>query len=269
MTAINSRLKLNHKLTQFVIVLVLAYLFFRFGIPVLSEALTGVAAPVPSHLLWTIYMPTVALVILLYVSADEAAWAEFKAPLQALLLERERRGLVLLRWAILVALPLLAGWLAYLQVRPSVTPPAELRSIHPAPPDAITVAGETTDLRTAVNPFRDEHGNADPEAVAAGEAVYGRHCVYCHGDALDSDGIFAGAFRPRPADFTDPGTIAQLQESYLFWRIAKGGPGLPPEGKGWNSAMPAWEETLSTDEIWQVILYLYAATGQQPRAVGE
>jgi mono/diheme cytochrome c family protein len=131
------------------------------------------------------------------------------------------------------------------------------------------VEGETINLRTAVNPFRGANGAPDPDALAAGKEVYGQYCVYCHGDALTGDGFFADALRPRPADFTDPGTIAQLQESFLFWRIAKGGPGMPPEGKGWNSAMPAWEGTLTRDEIWQVILYLYDATNQQPRAVGE
>jgi len=47
-----------------------------------------------------------------------------------------------------------------------------------------------------------------------------------------------------------------------------GSPGLPPEGQGWNSAMPAWEGTLSEEEIWQVILYLYDATNQRPREAG-
>ncbi|MCI0398750.1 MAG: cytochrome c [Chloroflexi bacterium] len=267
MAAINSSLK--HKLAQFLLVLVLAYLFFRFGIPALALLLTGTPAPVPTHLLWAIYMPTMALVMLLFVSANEAAWREFKAPLRTLVVERERRGVVLLRQVILVALPLLAGLWAFFQVRPSADPPAELRSVHPAPPDSVTVDGEVINLRTAVNPFRGPDGLPDPEALAAGKAIYGRNCVYCHGDALDSDGLFASALRPRPADFTDPGTIAQLQESYLFWRIAQGGPGLPPEGKGWNSAMPAWEGTLSRDEIWQVILYLYDATGQHPRQAGE
>ena len=62
------------------------------------------------------------------------------------------------------------------------------------------------------------------------------------------------------------GTIAQLSESFVFWRIAKGGPGLPREGTPWNSAMPVWENFLSEDEIWSVIIYLYEQTGRQPRA---
>jgi hypothetical protein len=60
-----------------------------------------------------------------------------------------------------------------------------------------------------------------------------------------------------------------LTESFLFWRIAKGGPGLPGESTPWDSAMPVWENFLSEKEIWQVILYLYDATPWEPRTWGE
>ena len=61
------------------------------------------------------------------------------------------------------------------------------------------------------------------------------------------------------------GTIAQLTESFVFWRIAKGGPGLPREGGPWNSAMPIWEDFLSADDIWSVTLFLYEQAGVSPR----
>ena len=54
----------------------------------------------------------------------------------------------------------------------------------------------------------------------------------------------------------------------MFWRIAKGGPGLPREGTPWNSAMPAWEDLLTEDEIWAVIIFLYEQTGLAAAAVG-
>ncbi|MGH2621162.1 MAG: c-type cytochrome [Anaerolineales bacterium] len=258
-----------HKLGQFALVLIGAYLLFRLGVPWFSGLLTGQSAPVPAHLLWTIYMPIVLLVMLLFVSANEESWREFQRPLRELIVEQDRAAVIWTRRVFSVGLPLLAGLFAYLQVRPEVSAPPELRSVHPAPPSRLTLDGESIDLRTAVSPFRDSAGDPDPAALAEGKAIYGQYCVLCHGDNLAGNGLFAGRLRPRPADFTDPGTIAQLQESYLFWRIATGGPGLPPEGKGWNSAMPAWEGTLHADQIWKVILYLYEATGQQPRALSE
>jgi len=259
----------EHKLGQFGLVLIAAYLFFRLGVPWVSGALTGQSAPVPAHLLWTIYMPIVLLVMLLFVSANEESWQEFQRPLRELILEQDRAAVIWSRRVLGVGVPLLAGLFAFLQVRPEVSAPPELRSVHPAPPSRLTLESESIDLRTAANPFRDPAGAPDPAALAEGKAIYGQYCVFCHGDTLAGNGLFAGRLRPRPADFTDPGTIAQLQESYLFWRIATGGPGLPSEGKGWNSAMPAWEGTLDADQIWKVILYLYEATGQQPRALSE
>jgi mono/diheme cytochrome c family protein len=79
----------------------------------------------------------------------------------------------------------------------------------------------------------------------------------CHGDDLAGNGYFAHGFNPAPIDFTNAGTLPQLTESFVFWRIAKGGPGLPREGRPWNSAMPAWEDVLTEEEIWSVIVYLY------------
>ena len=102
-------------------------------------------------------------------------------------------------------------------------------------------------------------------AVAKGKTVYYQNCVFCHGDNLEGDGLYAHGLNPIPANLADPGTIAQLQESYLFWRIAKGGPGLPPEATPWDSAMPAWEKFLSEEQIWQVIAFLYDFTGARPR----
>ena len=54
---------------------------------------------------------------------------------------------------------------------------------------------------------------------------------------MGGDGIFAYALDPIPANFADATTIAMLQETYLFWRIAKGGPGLPKGGGPWSSSM--------------------------------
>ncbi|MFO0767180.1 MAG: hypothetical protein U0231_10395 [Nitrospiraceae bacterium] len=42
-----------------------------------------------------------------------------------------------------------------------------------------------------------------------------------------------------------------LQESFLFWRIKKGGVGLPVEGMPWKSAMPRWELEMSDEDIWK------------------
>ena len=55
-------------------------------------------------------------------------------------------------------------------------------------------------------------------------------------------------------------------ESFFFWRIAKGGPGLPEEATPYDSTMPQWEKFLTEDDIWSVMLFLYDYTEFQPRA---
>jgi len=89
--------------------------------------------------------------------------------------------------------------------------------------------------------------------------------MFCHGDYLDGAGHFAEAFNPLPANFRDSGTLSMLEEAYVFWRVADGGPGLPDGATPWNSAMPAWEDFLTEEEIWQVVLYIYEGSGSTPR----
>jgi len=101
--------------------------------------------------------------------------------------------------------------------------------------------------------------------VREGGEIFFQNCHFCHGDNLNGRGLHAFAFNPIPANFTDPGTIAQLQETFIFWRVSKGGIGLPREGFPWASVMPPWEQHLTTDEIWKVVLFEYWHTGYYPR----
>ena len=147
-------------------------------------------------------------------------------------------------------------------------PPVELRSAHPAPPAVFKAYGKEFDLSTLENPYR-KMEKADPAAfkdlIEDGGEVYFKNCVFCHGAKLDGRGHYAHALDPLPMPFTGGDTIAQLQESYVFWRVVKGGPGLPREGGPSISSMPSWEGSLSEDEVWKVILFLYDYTGNRPR----
>lgn len=241
---------LRSKFLQAALVLVATFLFFRFGI----------RPPAP----WSVvrlYMTITVFAVLVYVSSDSASWEAFLRPLRSTLVDDSKRQI---RLALMVILPLLVGYYTYSRAAAEPGAPPELRAVHPAPPASISFRGKAIDVQGLENPLRKDAANFRKH-VAEGAAIYIKNCVYCHGDNLDGNGPFAGAFNPRPANFTDPGTIAMLQESYLFWRIAKGGPGLPKESAPWNSVMPAWEDRLSQDDIWNVIMYLYDATGYQPR----
>jgi len=250
---------LRHPFWQAAALLVLAYAVFEFGIAYIPPLFGVESAPVPNSVLWQ-YMLTALVGILLYVSDNEERWRRFKQPIRSALVDPGKRPV---RVALLILVPALVGWLTYSQVRPSVAAPIQLRSIHPAPPTSITFRDRTIQLAGLENPLRADGSIA--EDYEAGKRIYYQNCLPCHGDLMDGDGHYAHGFDPRPLDFTDNGTIAQLTESFVFWRIAKGGPGLPAEGTPWNSAMPAWEPILTEEEIWAVTIFLYEQTGWTPR----
>lgn len=250
---------LGHPFWQAVLLLVAAYLVFAFGVAYVPPLFGLTSAPVPKSVLAQ-YLLTALVGILIYVSSDEARWKRFKAPIHATMVDADRRWL---RIPLLVLIPVLVGFATYAQTRPRIAAPIELRSIHPAPPGQITFRGKTLRLTGLANPLR-ERGSTT-EHFATGKRVYYQNCVACHGDRLDGQGHYAHGFSPTPLSFADPGTISQLTESFVFWRIAKGGPGLPREGAPWHSAMPVWEDYLTEDEIWAVIIFLYDQSGWKPR----
>ncbi len=246
---------MKHPFWQAVGILALAFVVIEWGIPLLPGS-----ALVPASVVLQ-YMVTVLAGVLIYVSDDEARWRTFREPITAALVERRLKPV---RMGGLVVVPLLVGWIAYGQVRRAVQAPPNLRSIHPAPPAEITFRGKPMTLTGLDNPLR-QHADSLAFYVGEGKRIYYQNCLPCHGDHLDGLGHFAPGFNPLPANFQDNGTIAQLTESFVFWRIAKGGPGLPREGTPWNSAMPKWEDFLTEREIWQVVLFLYDQTGWKPR----
>jgi mono/diheme cytochrome c family protein len=250
---------LRHPFWQAVLLLALAYVLFRFGIAYLPPLLGMHSAPVPASVL-TQFMAIALAGVLIYVSDSEQRWREFKQPIGAALVDPDKRWI---RGALLVLLPVLVGFMTWQRVRPRIEAGVQLRSIHPAPPGTISFRGQTMTLAGLENPLRKEGNFADH--VAEGRRIYYENCHFCHGDRFDGQGNYAHAFNPAPLSFADNGTIAQLTESYVFWRVAKGGPGLPREGTPWNSAMPAWENFLTEREIWAVILFLYEQTGWHPR----
>ena len=222
----------------------------------------GVQPPIPGQVMG-LYMSIATVAILIYVLADQARTQAFLAPLVALL--RERR-LVVPRVLVLCALPLLLSWFTYNAVRPRFDPPFEARTIHPEPPATFPLHGNDFDVLGARRPPGME---VNEENLAAGRRLYFRNCMFCHGDNLDGKGHFADALNPLPANFRDSGTISQLEEGFVYWRIATGGPGLPQAATPWNSSMPVWQDFLSEQEIWQVIAFIYHASGSTPRTWGE
>ena len=225
----------------------------------------GFTAPIPASVVM-LYMGIISLGILAYMSSSQERRDEVSRPLIRLMTEKRYTALLA---AIVVAIPALAAANVYVQMNVPIQPPLFSRTVHPASPPEITVHDKKIDL-DGENPFRHLETSNPAEFrthVENGRKVFYRNCVFCHGDSLSANGMFAHGLDPIPTNFHD--TIPQLRETFLFWRISKGGPGLPEEGGPWDTAMPAWEKFLKEDEMWDAILFLYDYTGLRPRAKEE
>jgi hypothetical protein len=228
----------------------------------------GFTAPIPASVIF-IYMGIISLAILAYMSSSEERRDEVSRPLIRFMTEKRYTALLA---ATVIAIPALAAANVYVQMSVPLQPPLFSRTVHPASPSEITVHNKKIELDAGENPFRQLETSNPAEFrkhVENGRQVYYRNCVFCHGDNLSGNGMFVHALDPIPTNFADAGTIAMLRETFLFWRISKGGPGLPDEGGPWDTAMPAWEKFLKEDEIWDAILFLYDFTGRKPRAKEE
>lgn len=204
--------------------------------------------PTPSTLLlW--YMILAVLGALVYVSTSDLKWVNF---LSFILPAEDDKTKALLQKLLLIAFPVLVGWFVYSGTAPGTASPVELRIQHP------TLLQKYEKLE---NPYADADKETKRKCVEEGKILYQQNCRPCHGSKADGNGPFANSFRLRPINFTDPGTIATVVESFAFWRIKEGGPGLPDGSTPWDSAMPSWEDTLTDDQIWKIIMGEYVTAG--------
>ena len=236
---------MGRSLLKPIIVMVGMYIFLKFALPVIPGS-----APLPSSLIFLYLLLTLSGIVIFETLSAESKEA-FWGPMQRFLTGDNIGGLKALRYGVLILFPLLVGWQTYSNTAPSELPPADNRTIHPAPP------GEYTGLANPVP--------KTPENIMQGKGFYAAFCSPCHGGNFDGKGPAARGYNPPPANFADPTTIAMLQESYLFWRIKKGGVGLPIEGMPWKSAMPRWELELPDEWIWKIIMGEYDGAHQSPR----
>ena len=95
-------------------------------------------------------------------------------------------------------------------------------------------------------------------ALERGREIYGQMCVVCHGSTGAGDGPAARGLDPAPVSLGGgmmnmPG----VTDGYLYWTLAEGG---NPTG----SAMPAFGEVLSEEDIWAVVTFLRQGFGDGP-----
>ncbi len=227
----------------------------------LLKCVEFVAPPLPGQVI-LMYMAMFVFTFLIYFSIKEDQFEAFLRPMKTTLADDDKKIPRVL--IVYILIPLLAGFITYGKVKPQLSPPATARIVHPEPPATISFNGQSIDILGIKNPTRKDEANFK-EHFEAGKKIYYQDCFYCHGDDLAGNGYIADAFNPRPLPFRGTDTIAQLPESFVFYRIAKGWTTLPAGSTPWDSSMPAFDQFLTVEEVWQVTLFIYEATGNKPR----
>jgi mono/diheme cytochrome c family protein len=98
-----------------------------------------------------------------------------------------------------------------------------------------------------------------PAVVNAGQVVrgfcaYEAHCVACHGAAGVARQHWAGGMEPQPPYLLDASQTFRPRE--LFWIVRNG---IKMTG------MPAWKNSLSDAQVWEVVAWLEASRRLPPQ----
>jgi mono/diheme cytochrome c family protein len=97
---------------------------------------------------------------------------------------------------------------------------------------------------------------SDPASAQRGRLVYQQYCVTCHGINGDGNGPAVAGLRVRPPTFRNPQHfLAPGMDGAHFWVVQ--------HGDGQPGGMPAWQGTLTDQQIWDAVDYVKAiAAGQ-------
>ncbi len=89
----------------------------------------------------------------------------------------------------------------------------------------------------------------DASTLAEGRALYQANCALCHGPLGMGDGDTARALNPSPALLAYMIQAPMQVDAYMLWAISDG-------GAAFGTAMPAFKDSLTSDEIWKIITFM-------------
>jgi mono/diheme cytochrome c family protein len=89
-----------------------------------------------------------------------------------------------------------------------------------------------------------------PDALAAGAALFKKHCVMCHGEAGKGDGPATKFMKPTPPDISTADVKDRLTDGEIFYKITTG-----------KRPMPPMDKKLSETERWQLVYQVRALQG--------
>ena len=82
------------------------------------------------------------------------------------------------------------------------------------------------------------------DSIAAGQKIYSKTCVMCHGKSGDADGPAVIELNIHPAKLSNPQLNTESDGS-LFWKITTG-----------KKPMPAYGKRLSETDRWNLVNYI-------------
>lgn len=107
-------------------------------------------------------------------------------------------------------------------------------------------AGVPLEYRSLRNPY--------PQAqmiIETGGKLYALQCAPCHGSKGSGNGDAGRDLTPSPAFLAYLIKRPRSVDEYLLWTISEG-------GAQFSSKMPAFKETLTEQQIWQIVTYMRA-----------
>jgi mono/diheme cytochrome c family protein len=122
----------------------------------------------------------------------------------------------------------------------------------------ITASGEqpgSTDKWSApaIDARKKNPVSVSESSLAAGQKIYRKRCLACHGTTGNGDGPDAADLGIHPAKLSDP-MIREQTDGELFWKITVG-----------KKPMPNYSTRLSPTDRWNVINYLRSLTREVTR----
>jgi mono/diheme cytochrome c family protein len=98
-------------------------------------------------------------------------------------------------------------------------------------------------------------------SASAGRQIFMQNCVVCHGPEGKGDGPGAAGLNPKPANFSEPQRRATPEDTQV--RIVTNG----GASAKLSPIMPAFNETLTPQQVRDVVTFIRAAFQQPESAV--
>jgi mono/diheme cytochrome c family protein len=111
-------------------------------------------------------------------------------------------------------------------------------------------AGVPVEYRSLRSPYPQA-----PKVIEDGGDLYRSNCAGCHGTDGRGDGNAGLDLVPSPALLARLMDVQGSVDEYLLWSIAEG-------GQPFGTAMPAYKDRLTEDQIWQIVAYMRAGFPQ-------